>query len=301
MNNSTTVKEESISDVFDQVISPHEEMLAFESLWAKEDMSDKKFTELGETNLLPSQIVERNGVFFPEGLREAVQDYLGQLSNQFSVAIWGDFQYPDKLQDAIHPIGLFYYQGDINLVNTRCLSVVGSRQCSQAGKNRTKKLVKLLVEHNFTIISGLAKGVDTVALETAIEEGGRVIGVIGTPINQYYPAENKTLQDKIASEHLLISQVPFYRYNHLPFNDRRFYFPKRNATMSALSLGTIIVEAGETSGTLTQARAALQQQRQLFILQSCFDNSAITWPKHFEKKGAIRVRAIEDIISNLKE
>ncbi len=301
MNSRATINEASIRDVFDQVISPHEEMLAFESLWAKEDMTDKKFTALCKTHRLPSQIVDRDTIFFPEGLREKVQAYLNQLSDQFSIAIWGDFQYPDKLQDAAHPIGLFYYQGDINLANTRCLSVVGSRQCSQAGKSRTKKLVKLLVEHDFTIISGLAKGVDTVALETAIEAGGRVIGVIGTPINQCYPAENQSLQNKIANEHLLISQVPFYRYDHLPFNDRRFYFPKRNATMSALSLGTIIVEAGETSGTLTQARAALQQQRQLFILQSCFENSAITWPEAFEKKKAIRVREIEDIISNLKE
>src|ERR1019366_8913989 len=108
-------------------------------------------------------------------------------------------------------------------------------------------------------------------------------------IDEYYPKENRDLQDLIAKSHLLVSQVPFYRYATEPFRSRRNYFPQRNETMSALSEATIIVEASDTSGTLTQARAALEQKRKLFILDSCFERPDITWPRRFEARGAIRV------------
>jgi DNA processing protein len=179
--------------------------------------------------------------------------------------------------------------------------VVGSRKCTDAGKASTQKLVGELVRHGFTIVSGLALGIDTVALKTAVEENGKVVGVIGTPIDNYYPAENRELQDLIAKEHLLISQVPFYRYSVEPFKSKKNYFPQRNETMSALSEATVIIEASDTSGTLTQARAALQQGRKLFILNSCFENPNITWPHKFEKRGAIRVRTTEDITKLLGE
>src|SRR3546814_3798207 len=118
--------------------------------------------------------------------------------------------------------------------------------------------------------------------------------VIGTPLGEYYPRENAELQKFIAAEHLLISQVPVLRYGRQNPQHNRFFFPERNATMSALTLGTIIVEAGETSGTLTQARAAFHQGRKLFILDSCFQRTDITWPARFEKDGALRVRTTED-------
>ena len=109
--------------------------------------------------------------------------------------------------------------------------------------------------------------------------------MIGTPIGTYYPKENQALQRKIAEEHLLISQVPvlLYASQHVPQN--KLFFPERNITMSALTEGTIIVEASDTSGTLTQARAALQQGRKVFILDSCFKRHDITWPANFEKRG----------------
>jgi DNA processing protein len=129
----------------------------------------------------------------------------------------------------------------------------------------------------------------------AIEAKGLTVAVIGTPIGTYYPKENQALQRKIAEEHLLISQVPVLRYanQHVPQN--KLFFPERNVTMSALTEGTIIVEASDTSGTLTQARAALQQGRKLFILDSCFKRDDITWPANFEKRGAVRVRDLADI------
>jgi len=98
---------------------------------------------------------------------------------------------------------------------------------------------------------------------------------------------------------LLISQVPVCRYNEQGPTVNRTFFPERNITMSALTKATIIVEAGETSGTLTQARAALHQGRKLFILDSCFKDERLTWPRKYEERGAVRVRDYDDIERHL--
>jgi DNA processing protein len=278
-------------------ISPYEEMIAYETLWNKQNQSLKTLSELFKHDrALPSQILQRS--LFDDDIN-TIREFLKSKSG-FSVAIHGDFQYPQKLRSAKYPLELFYYKGDIGLLERRCISIVGSRQCTKDGIKRTKKLVVELVKRNFVIVSGIALGIDTVALETAIKENGQVVGVIGTPIDQYYPPENKELQDTIAKNHLLISQVPFYRYSVEPFKSKRNYFPQRNETMSALSEATVIIEASDTSGTLTQARAALQQKRKLFILNSCFENTSIKWPHTYSERGAIRVRNTNDIISHLK-
>lgn len=294
---------QTIKKLFEHIMSPWEEMVAWETLWAEPGMSEKQMTQIFEKNnhRLPSEVVsELYGNKTPLQQND-VEKFLKSKIGNFAVCTYGNFNYPQKLMDAQYPLELFYYQGNLNLVDEKCLSIVGSRDCTKEGKLRAERLVKLLVEENFVIVSGLAKGIDTIALETAIKVGGKVIGVIGTPIDQYYPNENKDLQDEIAKNHLLISQVPFYRYHLEPFKNRRFYFPKRNITMSALSQGTIIVEASDTSGTLTQARAAIAQKRQLFILNSCFERKDITWPLTYEKKGAHRVRDLSDIINLLEK
>ena len=160
--------------------------------------------------------------------------------------------------------------------------------------------MRLLVEAGYTIVSGLAKGVDTVAHATAIACGGNTIAVIGTPITESYPPENRQLQEEIAEKYLLISQVPICRYAEQDYRSNRLFFPERNVTMSAISQATVIVEASDTSGTLAQARAALQQGRKLFILDSCFLNTELSWPRHFEAQGAIRVTSIDDIQAALE-
>ena len=102
------------------------------------------------------------------------------------------------------------------------------------------------------------------------------------------------MQDK-CHEHLLVSQVPLLRYRQQNYEKNRFFFPERNKTMSALSLATVIAEAGETSGALIQAKAAIDQGRRLFILDSCFQNKALSWPSKFLSQGAVCVKTYEDI------
>ena len=138
--------------------------------------------------------------------------------------------------------------------------------------------MRALVADDFTVVSGLAAGIDRMAHETAIEENGRTIAVIGTPLSHTYPREHGALQRHISEHFLLVSQVPVKRYESQDYRRNRLFFPERNVTMSALTEATVIVEAGETSGTLIQARAALRQGCKLFILDSCFRNPRLTWP-----------------------
>jgi DNA processing protein len=215
------------------------------------------------------------------------------------VRVHGELEYPARLRDAAHPVELLYFTGSWDYVESRCLAVIGTRKPSAEGLRRVVKLVKMLVRDDWTIVSGLASGIDTVAHKTALENSGRTIAVIGTPVSETYPKENRDLQAEIARRFLVISQIPVARYEQQDFRANRAFFPERNVTMSALTKASIIVEASETSGTLTQARAALKQGRKLFILDSCFENPSITWPARFEEQGAIRVRDFEQIRDTL--
>lgn len=284
-----------------QPISPYQELGAYEALWNREGASFKSIAELFKTriNAIPSDFVT-----FEEARRFADKtiDLLGKGGvKKFGIRVHGAEEYPERLRDAWHPIELLYYQGWWDLVNhPRLVAVVGTRNPSEEGVKRTRKLVQLLVKDNYAIVSGLAKGVDTVAHETAIRTDGLTIAVIGTPLNSTYPQENAELQRQIADKYLLISQIPVCRHSHQTYKGNRLFFPERNITMSALTGATIIVEAGETSGTLTQARAAIAQGRKLFILDNCFQNPALTWPRRFEEQGAVRVRDYNDIRKHLE-
>jgi DNA processing protein len=179
------------------------------------------------------------------------------------------------------------------------VAIVGTRKPTEEGIRRASRLAHHFVRNGFTVVSGLASGIDTVAHTTAIKAKGHTIAVLGTPITSNYPKENASLQKQIADEHLVISQVPIVRYSQQTWHGNRLFFPERNVTMSALTEATIIVEAGNTSGTLIQARHALKQGRKLFILDSCFRNAELTWPQKFVEQGAVRVSEFEDIEQSL--
>ncbi len=287
-------------DFKDRAISPLRELGAYEALWDDPKASFKTIADLFKEHPghLPSDFVpEARALDYG---RNAIAILRKSGITTFGVRIHGAGEYPEKLRDARHPIELLYYQGWWELVDTNCFSIVGTRTPSEEGVARAKKLAKYFVQKKYTIVSGLAKGIDTVAHATAIELGGKTIAVIGTPLSTSYPKENASLQKLIAEKYLLISQVPVVRYQKYGPTVNKVFFPERNVTMSALTKGTIIVEAGETSGTLTQARAAINQQRKLFILDSCFRDPKLKWPHRYAEQGAIRVRDFEDIEKNIE-
>lgn len=194
------------------------------------------------------------------------------------------------VQDLIGPINEFeqkhapkslYVRGSVDLLlHRRRVSVVGSRKCSNEGIQRTEKLVKLLVKNDVVVVSGLAKGIDATAHNTAIVNRGSTAAVIGTPLDKYYPKEHKSLQEIIATNHLLISQFAI--------GERTFpsSFPQRNRTMALLSDATVIVEASESSGSLSQGWEAIRLGRQLWILASVANDSRLKWPTEMINYGA---------------
>jgi DNA processing protein len=281
-------------------ISPSVEMGAYEALWVEMGVWFKNLAEKfrSRPGALPSDILANPERAVEYSLRARELFNKGGVDH-FGVRINGAGEYPLKLRDADYPVELLYYRGVWDLVETRCVAVVGSRNPTMEGVLRAKSIVKSLAQDKFTIVSGLAMGIDTVAHVSAIENDTSTVAVIGTPISNCYPKENKYLQEYIARNHLLISQVPVCRYSEQDFRRNRFFFPERNITMSALTEATIIVEASDTSGTLIQARGAIKQKRKLFILDSCFHRDGLKWPHYYEKLGAIRVKEYDDIRRHL--
>jgi DNA processing protein len=163
------------------------------------------------------------------------------------------------------------------------VAIVGTRKVSREGAARARRLARELANAGIVIVSGLAEGIDTEALTTAMNAGGRVIGVIGTPIIKAYPAANKRLQEMIYTHHLLISQFEPGRPT-FPSN-----FPERNRLMAAISDATAIIEASDTSGALHQAAECLRLKRWLFIAQAIVENCNLSWPSNFRGKPNVKV------------
>lgn len=174
-----------------------------------------------------------------------------------------------------------FLAGDLSLLKGGSrVSIVGSRAASEEGLSRARTLARALVAHKITVVSGLAAGIDTAAHTAAIEAGGRTIAVLGTPLDEVYPRENAGLQALIMEQHLAVSQfVPGTK-------TQPAHFPQRNRTMALLTDATVIVEAGEKSGTLHQGWEALRLGRLLFLLESVANDASLTWPAKMIHYGA---------------
>lgn len=188
-----------------------------------------------------------------------------------------------------------YISGDLAALAGPCVSIVGTREVSPLGANRARRLARELVAAGVTVVSGLARGVDTEALTAAIGAGGRTVAVIGTPLDRAFPIENARLQERIYREQLLVS----------PFADgtpvQKHFFPIRNRVMAALSDATVIVEASDTSGTLHQAAECQRLGRWLFIARSVAEDSKLAWPKRFlgQPKTAVLANT-EELLARLR-
>ncbi|OOO15696.1 DNA processing protein DprA [Agrobacterium pusense] len=189
---------------------------------------------------------------------------------------------------------LIYCAGNIELLTKPCISVIGARSVSDEGRARASRVAKELAKAGVVVTSGLAKGVDTSAHRGAIDVGGSTMAVIGTPLDKVYPAENSSLQQTIYSKHLLISQ---FRRGERTFQSD---FPKRNRLMAALSDGSVIVEASDTSGTLHQAAECIRLGRWLFIMQSVVNNDKLSWPARFlNNPRTVVLSKIEDVLTRI--
>lgn len=171
--------------------------------------------------------------------------------------------------------GRVFVAGDSALLSKRCIAVIGARKATDIGRRRARQLGRQLAQAGIVVVSGLAEGIDTEALTGAIEAGGRVVAVIGTPLDQAYPAKNRALQEAIYTDHLLVSQFAMGS-RVFPSN-----FPARNRTMAALSDASVVIEASDTSGTLHQAAECQKLGRWLVIARNVVDDPDLTWPSKF--------------------
>jgi DNA processing protein len=191
-----------------------------------------------------------------------------------------------------------FYAGDPRILEAGPrVSIVGSRKASTRGLNNARGLAAWLVRSGAVVISGLAEGIDAAAHHGAIDAGGKTVGVLGTPLDESYPAKNRELQEQLMREHLVLSQFA----SGTPIRPPNF--PMRNRTMALVSHATVIIEAKEKGGSLHQGWEALRLGRPLFILARLFDDPALKWPKEMAHYGAVALnpRRLEEITEYLPE
>lgn len=204
-----------------------------------------------------------------------------------------DESYPHSLKMIYDPPPILYIKGEIHKRDDLSLAIVGSRSASAYGKDTTQRLARSFAERGFTIVSGLARGIDTAAHMGALKGGGRTLAVLGSGIDVIYPWENNRLAEEISERGAVISEFPLGTKPEAP------HFPSRNRIISGLALGTIIIEASFRSGSLITARLALEQGREVFAVPGNVDSPWSKGTNRLIKEGAKLVMDPEDIIEEV--
>ena len=230
----------------------------------------RKFNHIGdifEKNLI------KNANFAKIGLEEVKAKLLDveekvfeeKIENEFykyniSAVTFASKDYPEKLKTIDSPPLVLYVRGDTKLLGKKSIAIVGTRKPTTYGRIVCEKFTRELSSAGLVTVSGLAYGIDTVVAETTLEVGGKTIAVLAGGLDSVYPSQNKALSKRVEENGLLVSEQ---RIGVKPAN---YMFVNRNRIVSALSLGTLIVEAGKNSGTMTTARHAIEQARELFVV-----------------------------------
>ena len=204
-----------------------------------------------------------------------------------------DPDYPARLKEIHDYPPILYVRGSLLPEDEWCLAVVGTRRATVYGRQVTEEVVADLAQSKITVVSGLAKGIDSVAHHSALEAGGRSIAVFASGLDIVYPSENVNLARRIMQQGALISEYP------LGTKPRADNFPRRNRIMSGLSLGILVVEAGKTSGALITAHLALEQNREVFAIPGSILSPASSGTNHLIQEGARPVCDYTDILEEL--
>lgn len=203
--------------------------------------------------------------------------------------------YPDRLKNITDPPPCLYMKGPVSDNDTNAISIVGTRRPTTYGRKVAEMLASELSSAGFTIVSGMARGIDSFAHHAVIKGGGRTLGVLGSGIDIVYPVENLRLFAEIVEKGALISEFP-------PGTgpDKR-NFPRRNRIISGLSLGTVVVEAAERSGSLITARFAMEQGREVFAVPGNINSPVSKGTNNLIKAGAKLTTCIEDILEEFEQ
>ncbi len=209
------------------------------------------------------------------------------------VTCWDD-EYPAPLLQIADPPAFLFVRGGFVKDDAQSIAIVGTRDVTAYGRAMAETLTRELAQRGVTIVSGLARGVDTVAHETAVRCGGRTLAILGCGVDRVYPSENFKLAMRIIENGALVSDYP------MRTAPDSVNFPGRNRIISGLSLGTVIIEAGERSGALITADFALEQNRELFAVPGPVNSPQSIGPNRLIKQGAKLVESVDDILSELE-
>ncbi len=205
----------------------------------------------------------------------------------------GDKDYPYLLAQISDPPQRLYVKGKLVAEDRRAVAVVGTRQPTLYGRQVTRELVTGLVREGFTIISGLARGIDGEAHRAVLRAGGRTIAVLAHGLDQVYPPEHRWLAAEVVKFGALVSEFPEGA------GIEKSHFPRRNRIISGLSLGVVVVEGQSRSGTKITARLAAEQGREVFAVPGMMGNPAAVGPAELIQTGAKLVTGVRDILDEL--
>lgn len=224
-------------------------------------------------------------------------DTCAELERAGKLGVWilhmADPRYPPLLKQIYDPPPVLYIKGTLGREDNLAIAIVGSRRCSIYGSEQASRLAHLLAASGFTVVSGLARGIDTAAHHGALAAEGRTIAVQGCGLANIFPPENARLFDLVSQSGACISELPL-QYEPLSEN-----FPPRNRIIAGLSLGTIVVEAGLRSGALITARTALESNREVMAVPGKIDSPMGKGPNQLIKQGAKLIESVEDVMEAL--
>ena len=204
-----------------------------------------------------------------------------------------DPRYPERLREIPDAPAVLYLKGSWEPEGDWSVAVVGTRRATKYGREATIELVQGIARNRVTIVSGLARGIDTVAHQTALDADGRTVAVLANGLDKLYPPENRGLADRIVERGALISDYP------LGTRPRAEYFPRRNRILSGLALGTIVVEGDYKSGAMITARLATEQNREVFAVPGSIFSAQSRGPLSLIRDGANPVTRSEDVLEAL--
>jgi DNA processing protein len=224
---------------------------------------------------------------------EAEKEIIRAEKAAVKIVPFTDSSYPARLRMIPDPPSLLYLKGEIRRDDEKAVAVVGSRSTSDYGRRVARDLCRGLASLGFTVVSGMARGIDGTAHETSLNAGGRTIAVLGSGVDRVYPAEHDKLYRRISENGAVISEFPMGT-RPLAFN-----FPARNRLISGLSLGVVVVEATEKSGSLITAALALEQGREVFAVPGEVGASRSRGAHRLIRQGAKLVETVDDIVEEI--
>jgi DNA processing protein len=204
-----------------------------------------------------------------------------------------DDDYPKRLKDIYDPPALVYVRGELRKEDELAIAIVGSRKTSPYGRWITEKIGQDMALHGVTVVSGMARGIDSVAHQGALQGGGRTIAVLGCGVDVIYPSENRNLFHQIIEHGAILSEFP------MGSPPEGGHFPKRNRIISGLSIGVVIVQASSESGSLITAGYALEQGREVFAVPGNVGAEGSRGTNQLIKEGAKLVESSEDILEEI--